>query len=349
MEDKLTTEPIMKKIPIILIPGIMGTSIIRNTDNKQLWPSILSSNIIALALDPNGNDIPNQAASPGRVIRSFLTRKVYSPTFDFFKRNGYVEGIDLFEYPYDWRKDLRIASQNLEDTINQAKEKSNSEKVILIAHSMGGLVARHYLINQSNTKNIEKIFILGTPHIGAPKSYASIRYGKEDPIPWWIPTRPTPSELMVAIGNMLGLYMVLPTKKYETISKDGFLIYNDNRLNLDQTYYENGGVNIKMIESAMKFHDDLEMAWDKNPFAETYLMIGKLGANSTIGAIIVNVSGTNVSIKYEMVEGDKTIPLISTKSIKVPPTNVFEFNVEHQELASDSNVLNRILSLIEKV
>ena len=57
MEDKLTTEPIMKKIPIILIPGIMGTSIIRNTDNKELWPSILSSNIIALALDPNGNDI----------------------------------------------------------------------------------------------------------------------------------------------------------------------------------------------------------------------------------------------------------------------------------------------------
>jgi hypothetical protein len=154
---------------------------------------------------------------------------------------------------------------------------------------------------------------------------------------------------MVAIGNMLGLYMLLPTKKYETISKDGFLIYNDNRLNLDQTYYENGGVNIKMIENAMKFHDDLEMAWDKNPFAETYLMIGKLGANSTIGAIIVNVSGTNVSIKYEMVEGDKTVPLISTKSIKVPSTNVFEFNVEHQELASDSNVLNRILSLIEKV
>jgi hypothetical protein len=63
---------------------------------------------------------------------------------------------------------------------------------------------------------------------------------------------------MVAIGNMLGLYMLLPTKKYETISKDGFLIYNDNRLNLDQTYYENGGVNIKMIENAMKFHDDLE-------------------------------------------------------------------------------------------
>jgi pimeloyl-ACP methyl ester carboxylesterase len=344
-----TFNTIMKKTPIILIPGIMGTSIIRNTDSKELWPSILTSNIIALALDSNGNDIPNQAASPGRVIRSFLTRRVYSPTFDFFIRKGYVEGRDLFEFPYDWRKDLRIASQNLEDTINQAKEKSSSEKVILVAHSMGGLVARHYLINQSNTRNIEKIFILGTPHIGAPKSYASIRYGREGPIPWWMPTRPTPSELMLTIGNMLGLYMLLPTKEYETISKGGFLIYNDNRLNLHQTYYENGGVNIKMIESAMKFHDDLEMAWDKNPFVETYVMIGKLAVNSTIGTIIVNVNGTKVSIKYGMVEGDKTVPLISAKSIKVPSTNVFEFNTEHQDLAPDINVLSRILSLIEKV
>jgi hypothetical protein len=80
--------------------------------------------------------------------------------------------------------------------------------------------------------------MLGTPNSGAPKAFAVIRYGRESPIPSIIPWSPSPFDLMIATGNMQGLYMLLPSTKYESITKGGFLIYNNKRLSLHETYYQ---------------------------------------------------------------------------------------------------------------
>lgn len=60
----------------------------------------------------------------------------------------------------------------LKETISRAKRESGKPKVILIAHSMGGLIARRYV----NSKNLEyagdvsKLFTFGTPHEGIDQS-----------------------------------------------------------------------------------------------------------------------------------------------------------------------------------
>ncbi len=60
-------------------------------------------------------------------------------------------GTNYFEFPYDWRRDNRVAAHQLERFINQHlplwRDASGAKnaKVILIAHSMGGLVSRYYL------------------------------------------------------------------------------------------------------------------------------------------------------------------------------------------------------------
>lgn len=57
----------------------------------------------------------------------------------------------------------------LRDQITRVSPRDSNGKVILIAHSMGGLVARAYLEDSNLYRgNVEKIITLGTPHQGIP-------------------------------------------------------------------------------------------------------------------------------------------------------------------------------------
>ena len=345
--------PQQRKSPIILIPGIMGTSIVRNRDSYQLWPTTLAGDVRSLALDPVGSDVSGQEASPGEVIRFFRigsvpVMDVYDSTFKFFANNGYTEGKDFFGFPYDWRKDLRVAAAGLSAKIAQVKQQTNSEKVILLAHSMGGLVARNYLTLPGAAGNVEKLFMLGTPHCGTPKAFVVIRYGKEGPLPWVVFWGPTESDLMVATANMLGLYQLLPSRRYEALNGGGFFSYNGRRLNLDDTYVRvYGGISPSLVGNALSFHDDLDAGWSRSPFPETYLMVGRGGPSSTIGTVDLTISGARMNLNFGRVEGDQTVTMLSGESLPVPGTRMFRFGgVEHGALARDGNVLRQVLALI---
>ncbi|MEA3492808.1 MAG: alpha/beta fold hydrolase [Candidatus Margulisiibacteriota bacterium] len=50
--------------------------------------------------------------------------------------------------------------------INDVLIKTKQERVILVCHSMGGLVARKYLTDNTNAHRVEKMVLLSTPNIG---------------------------------------------------------------------------------------------------------------------------------------------------------------------------------------
>ncbi|MFH0712813.1 MAG: PxKF domain-containing protein [Candidatus Jorgensenbacteria bacterium] len=85
--------------------------------------------------------------------------------------NGYTENETLFDFPYDWRKSNVVTASLLENKIQEIKTICQCNKVDVIAHSMGGLVARQYIQSGSYQNDIDQLIFLGTPHIGAPKAY----------------------------------------------------------------------------------------------------------------------------------------------------------------------------------
>lgn len=99
----------------------------------------------------------------------------YGKTFlDTFTRAGYTRDADLFVAFYDWRKSVSdSAASYLIPWIDRARSRSGQNKVILVAHSMGGLVARSYIQSEAyRTRNdVERLITLGTPHLGAPEAY----------------------------------------------------------------------------------------------------------------------------------------------------------------------------------
>jgi pimeloyl-ACP methyl ester carboxylesterase len=51
--------------------------------------------------------------------------------------------------------------------INDVLQKTNQEKVILICHSMGGLVVRKYLADFKDSHRVAKLVLLSTPNLGS--------------------------------------------------------------------------------------------------------------------------------------------------------------------------------------
>lgn len=77
----------------------------------------------------------------------------------------------LFTFPYDWRQDNNITANLLKNKIQEIKTITGRDKVDIIAHSMGGLIARSYIEGVDYQNDIDQVIFLGTPHKGSPESY----------------------------------------------------------------------------------------------------------------------------------------------------------------------------------
>ncbi|KKW30375.1 MAG: hypothetical protein UY74_C0043G0019 [Candidatus Kaiserbacteria bacterium GW2011_GWC2_52_8b] len=121
--------------PVIIIPGILGSA-----QHNGEW-----------LIDP-------------------ITH-TYDNLIDTLAVNGYEKEKNLFTFPYDWHKSNIDTAVLLKQKIDAVKAICNCNKVDLVAHSMGGLVARWYIQSPNYDHDVRKIIFLGTPHLGAPEDY----------------------------------------------------------------------------------------------------------------------------------------------------------------------------------
>ncbi len=121
--------------PVIIIPGIMGSAY---KNGKLIIDPILHT---------------------------------YDDLIDTLKANGYEEGKDLFTFAYEWRNSNVESANLLKDKISEVKEICKCSKVDLVAHSMGGLVAREYIQSGQYRHDVDQVIFLGTPHKGSPSDY----------------------------------------------------------------------------------------------------------------------------------------------------------------------------------
>jgi len=95
----------------------------------------------------------------------------YDNLIEAMVQEGYKLNQDLFIFPYDWRQDNVLTAGLLKERINAVKEQTESEKVDIVAHSMGGLVSRYYIQSNEYENDVDQLIFLGTPHQGSPESY----------------------------------------------------------------------------------------------------------------------------------------------------------------------------------
>src|SRR5215216_6446171 len=153
---------------VVLLPGILG-SVLRKGGN-DVWG--LSAGAFASAIWHRGGNILELTIPDNELDRDEYDDGVAAPSLLpdttvipwFWKIDGYTRvsealrsnfglqpGQNFFEFAHDWRRDNRLAARRLK--VESARwladwrrsSGNNDARLVLVAHSMGGLVARYFL------------------------------------------------------------------------------------------------------------------------------------------------------------------------------------------------------------
>ena len=140
---------------VFILPGIMGSRLGSSTQHAGLiWlhPAAITEGSLAELKLPSPKLKTVGIMLPGYLKLRFSLE---------------IAGFRAIFHPFDWRGDLIELGRELLEAI----EHSGERRVMLVAHSMGGLVARAALSQDSN-RRIAKLIQLGAPNAG---SYAPVQ------------------------------------------------------------------------------------------------------------------------------------------------------------------------------
>jgi pimeloyl-ACP methyl ester carboxylesterase len=196
-----TTPPSIAR-PLIFIPGVGGSVLDGQTVIGNLWPGI--ENYFRLSLNPE-NEIDSTIFSPDVIRYSNLAGDTYGTLLDTLKTQGdYREynvkgnpnlrttaGCDLsqkksdpsqnpnlFVFAYDWRKSNIENAAKLRDYVGCVQQFYGQDvKIDVLTHSMGGLLARRYMLTFPTDHHIGKFITIAAPWLGAPKAIDVLETG----------------------------------------------------------------------------------------------------------------------------------------------------------------------------
>ncbi|MGV7220244.1 MAG: esterase/lipase family protein [Nitrospinales bacterium] len=142
-----------------------------------------------------------------------------------------------FQFDYDWRRDIVEAAQDLDRFIKEktkyVKRMSEQQfgfereevKFDIVAHSMGGLVARYYAmyggadlpedgslpeVTWAGARHVENLVIIGTPNAGSLDSLRKLIKGGQ-------PGRFLPNYPAAVLGTWPSMYELLPRPRHKPL------------------------------------------------------------------------------------------------------------------------------------
>jgi hypothetical protein len=161
------------KTVAVLIPGIMGTELVL-PDGEVVWPPTVKETLFGYKRIAKLQDA---SAQPGKIIANVSCVDFYRPLQTLLAQLGFSASGNnvLFEHPYDWRKDLFDLAEELAARLDGV----TADRIVLVAHSMGGLISRLLLEPQTFRdrpwfSKIACFIALATPHNGAPLALARV-------------------------------------------------------------------------------------------------------------------------------------------------------------------------------
>jgi triacylglycerol lipase len=89
--------------------------------------------------------------------------------FQYFKGiKSHLEsrGFQVFHPNQDFAGPVSLRAEQLRDRVNEVLAATGAQKVHIIAHSMGGLDARHMIVDKGMAGKVASLTTIGTPHLG---------------------------------------------------------------------------------------------------------------------------------------------------------------------------------------
>lgn len=349
--------------PIVIVPGVMGSRLFNSNetfdDSTIIWPPHDLASVWRLR---KLKDAELFVRAPENQVnaeqREYGAQDTYKNIVDklcdkFPERKIYV-------FSYDWTKDNEDTADRLKEFLDGLED----EKVDLVCHSMGGLIASRYYTKNISSNKINKIITAGTPYEGAPKLINAV-------LNWDVLEPGTAfnfqDNILGLIGGMtkdvkaslVSLAQLTPTENYITklpMWKDSWKPFGwgDYQLTYDQYLEICKRIFKSNFEKAIEFHKNLHLSNSYNEllyFDNAYFAIGI--NQPTISAIKFKWASDGVDelmyeddLSYEM-KGDGTVPYLSASIMeqvkKLPAERVCSFDTDHTGVIGAHNESNSSL------
>lgn len=371
------------KVPVVLIHGIGGS------DLRQPSKALLSDggfpNDVLKGFAGSPQNL--QFTSDGKPRSDTKSKNIVAAGFYdvpgrditdlskyLVKERNYELKTSLFEFAYDFRYSVLHNAVKLGEFIDQIKDETKAAQVDIVGHSMGGMIAKAYLLKTENAANVRELIFVGTPHLGAPKALKALRYGDDLDV-----ILIDGCKLKRAAHNFPAMYNLLPGRRYFEVAKSGYFYDDDDLdknnirglLNFEQTLFnlKNGietkcllnrevdvmkgdeamltdRLNSKMVDrDVVQFHELLD-GWKKPEGVKVFNIVG-YGVST-----IENIREKEGKITFnETTEGDGTVPLWSAETVEsdsIYYVNLDKFDTEHCEMIGNKQIILQISELLEK-
>lgn len=258
--------------PVIVIPGILGSRLKDRITGEMVWGEGKTSRAnLALPLNTgfSVSEMTPRAVPDGaldtlkfRVLGLPVQQKAYAGILRTLGTAGYIDedygpasvnwGKDhftCFQFSYDWRLSNVQNAQRLHEFIEEKKayiQKRSREifgaerknlKFDIVAHSMGGLLARYYLrygtqplprdgsqprLTWAGAQNVDQLIMVGTSNSGSISAFQDLQKGQSF-VPDWqraLLAVDLPNFDREVIGTYPSIYELLPRPRHEALIDD---------------------------------------------------------------------------------------------------------------------------------
>jgi pimeloyl-ACP methyl ester carboxylesterase len=268
-------------------------------------------------------------------------------------RAGYRRNRDFFVAFYDWRKSVQDNVQTyLIPWIDRALDRNDQRRVILVCHSMGGLLARSYIQGRDYRDDVDRVLTLGTPHRGAANSYYAWGGGEipADPLVrgvlnvylWYLqnanPTAGELNRLMTMRSQVPGIRDLLPIDDY-LVRQDSNALVPEATMQL-RNYWGNMLNNPSGLDTLFERTDVTTIV------GSGFDTIQRFAVRDSNSAEALRYPDGEPTAEQADKSGDGTVPLanarLDDRADNRPPVNV-----AHGELADQPAALSQVLEVLE--
>jgi len=393
-------------LPVVFIPGI-GGSRLADSNNVEYWTAAGYSGHDLLTLYPN-TPHPTLYATSALTEATFLGVHVpiedwqtYGPVLAYFQTQGFVPyqtnedpakqtsaGCDLtqapnhpnlFVFAYDWRQSNAGNATLLADYVACVQMFYPNTQINLVAHSMGGLVARRYILQYNTSHHVNALVSVSSPYVGASKLVWVEETGNFIFFVW-------ASTLLDIVGSFNGASELMNSQAWYDLGGAPALIENGQDLNNDGKTNEKFSYSmlVQYMNTAkgqqgflpgtqnQNFHSysnggNLQDDWRSDTTGVKYFHIYGAGLVPDTINQVVAASAWECALHYKtcdvwtqmypkFTQGDATVPLLSlsrmgaTLDYNAPNATLYECqafgannqNVDHTGLLSNPVVQNLI-------
>jgi hypothetical protein len=344
---------------VVLLPGITGS--VLNKDGNAVWATTPGAVLrglfsgggsvrsLKLDADPADEDDLGDGVTVGglvqdaHVIPGLWSIDGYTKAGRTICRSlGLTPGENYFEFPYDWRRDNRVAARWLKRDsrawLDAAKQRGAADpKLVLVGHSMGGLVSRYFVECLEGWRVTRRLITFGTPYRGSLNAVNFLANGFHKGL------GPLSLDLSDVLRSFTSIYQLLPI--YPCFDPgDGTL----TRTTAAKIPHVDG----TKASAALAFHHEIRDAQERNSKEPGYgygihCIVGNV--QPTYQSARADGGGAELLRSYQGQDhkGDGTVPQVSSTPLEIKDqAGAMYSNERHGSLQNADPVLNHLAGVV---